>query len=77
MLTVQMVFFSLAMIWAYPSSEYNGDRHPKMSAWRAIVDSLNFGTPLPFRFRRILPNAIAYHLSRLRVRDLYEPQVLH
>ena len=41
----QMVFFAFAMMWAYPASEYNKDRYPKMSWWRAIVDSLNFGTP--------------------------------
>lgn len=39
---LQMVFFALAMMWAYPVSEYASLSEPKLGFWRAIIDSINY-----------------------------------
>ncbi|KAG8874828.1 hypothetical protein FRB98_008224 [Tulasnella sp. 332] len=41
---IEMMFFAALIIWAYPASEYYSDVAPgkKLSAWRAILDSINF-----------------------------------
>jgi hypothetical protein len=39
-----MVFFAIAMMWAYPVSDYKAAAQPKLGAFRAIIDSINFST---------------------------------
>ncbi|KAF8515634.1 organic solute transporter Ostalpha-domain-containing protein [Gautieria morchelliformis] len=41
-LCIEMVFFSLFMWWAFPVSEYEHVNAPRRSAWRALLDSINF-----------------------------------
>jgi len=41
-LTVEMVFFSSFMIWAYPVSEYKPRGHGRTSIWRPLLDSINY-----------------------------------
>jgi len=41
-LCIEMLFFSIAMMWAYPVSEYKSATQPKLGAFRAIIDSINF-----------------------------------
>jgi hypothetical protein len=44
-----MVFFAIAMMWAYPVSEYKNLPQPKLGAFRAIIDSINFSASEFFR----------------------------
>ncbi|KAF8123588.1 organic solute transporter Ostalpha-domain-containing protein [Boletus edulis] len=39
---VEMVFFSLLMMWAYTWNEYKVEGAPKTSIWRPLWDSINF-----------------------------------
>jgi len=39
---IEMVFFSLAMWWAYNSREYVIPGSPKTSIWRPLLDSINY-----------------------------------
>ncbi|KAF8311482.1 DUF300-domain-containing protein [Clavulina sp. PMI_390] len=41
-LCIEMVFFAIAMMWAYPTSEYRSMTTQPLGFWRAIIDSLNF-----------------------------------
>jgi len=41
-LCIEMVFFAIAMMWAYPVSEYKNATQPKLGAFQAIIDSINF-----------------------------------
>lgn len=41
-LCIEMVFFALAMMWAYPPSDYTDIQGPKRGFFRAIWDSINF-----------------------------------
>lgn len=41
-ITIEMVFFALFMMWAYPVSEYDRPELPTTSVGRPIIDSLNF-----------------------------------
>jgi len=41
-LTIEMVFFSCFMIWAYPVSEYKGRGKGRTSIWRPLLDSINY-----------------------------------
>jgi len=41
-LTVEMVFFSLFMVWAYPVSEYKPRGKGRTSVWRGLLDSINY-----------------------------------
>lgn len=44
---IEMVFFSIAMIWAYPVSPYKAKSGRKTSIGRPILDSLNMSTYFP------------------------------
>jgi hypothetical protein len=44
-----MAFFAIAMMWAYPVSEYKTATQPKLGAFQAIIDSINLSTSF-FRF---------------------------
>jgi len=39
---IEMVFFSLLMMWAYTWNEYKVEGAPKTSIWRPLWDSINF-----------------------------------
>jgi len=41
-LTIEMVFFSLFMIWAYPASEYKSEDCGTVPLYRGIIDSFNY-----------------------------------
>lgn len=41
-LTVEMVFFSIFMVWAYPVSEYKTRGKGRTSIWRPLFDSINY-----------------------------------
>lgn len=41
-LTIEMVFFSVFMIWAYPVSEYKPRGVGTTSIWKPLIDSVNY-----------------------------------
>jgi len=39
---IEMVFFAILMLWAYPASEYKNNELKKTNIFRALWDSINF-----------------------------------
>lgn len=54
-----MVFFSALMVWAYNWKPYTDPLAPRLGFFRALWDSINYGTLLALPFRPLLIPVLA------------------
>jgi len=58
---IEMVFFALLMVWAYPASEYKQKGVGRTSIWRPLWDSINFSD-----FAREIWSSLVFFVDYIR-----------